>query len=266
METIDFTFQNRTLRVLKSGSGPEIMLMFHGFGQTAEVFKDWHLALHQSHTLFSFDLFFHGNSDQKEEPVTTEYWGNLIHTFAERQQFDAFHLVGFSLGGRFVNATILTMPMMVKSIIYIAPDGFYESPWHFMALTFKRPFRYLMTHPKALLNMADVAQKYGLSSPTLVKFAKRELTDLENRVRVYRSWILLKPLIRNHRKVTRTIDDHDIRCTLILGSKDHIIPPAKVSPKFKTASGTTICVIDKRHHEMIEAALELLYPVETFEE
>lgn len=266
METIKFSFQERTIHVHKSGSGPEIMLLFHGFGQTGEVFQDWHNALEATHTLYSFDLFFHGESDQKEAPVTTNYWGKLIQTFADRQRLGSFHLAGFSLGGRFVSATILSLPERVKSITYIAPDGFYESPWQTLALSFRSIFKYVMTHPEALIKMADAAEKYRLSSPSLVKFAKRELRDVDNRIRVYRSWVFLKPLIRNHRKVTRTINDHDIKCTLVLGSKDHIIPPGKVIPKFRPAPGALICIIEKRHHEMIDAALELLHSEEEFDE
>lgn len=260
METIKFSFQDRTMRVRKSGSGPEIMLLFHGFGQTGEVFQEWHDALDSTFTLYSFDLFFHGESDRQERPVTTDYWGKLIETFTERQQLDQFHLAGFSLGGRFVNATVLSLPDRIQSITYIAPDGFYESPWQTLALAFKSIFKYIMTHPEALTKIADAAEKYRLSSPSLIKFAKRELRDVDNRVRVYRSWVFLKPLIRNHRKVTQTIHDHDIKCTLVLGSKDHIIPPKKVTPKFRSAPGVLICIIEKRHHEMIDAALAMLHP------
>lgn len=260
METIKFTFQDRFIHVRKSGTGTEIMLLFHGFGQTGEAFHDWYNALAPTHTLYAFDLFFHGESDQKETPVTVTYWGQLIEAFSNQQQINQFHLAGFSLGGRFVNATIIRIPDRIKSITYVAPDGFYESPWQTLALTFRPIFRYLMEHPEALLKMADAAEKYRLSSPSLVNFAKRELKDIENRIRVYRSWIFLKPMIRNHKQVTQSIDDHDLKCTLVLGSKDHIIPPKKVIPKFKSVAGVTICVIEKRHHEMIGAALEIFHP------
>lgn len=259
MEAIKFTFQNRTIHVHKTGSGPEKMLLFHGFGQTGLAFHEWHQALATSYTLYSFDLFFHGASDQTEIPVTLAYWGALVRTFTKQQQINDFHVGGYSLGGRFVNATILSMPGRVKSIIYMAPDGFYESPWHFLALTFQGVFRYIMKHPAALIKMADAAERYRLSSPSLIKFAKRELQDVDNRIRVYRSWIFLKPLIRIHRKVTRTIHHHGIKCTLILGSRDHIIPPKKVIPKFKTAPEVTICVIENRHHEIIDNTLKMLY-------
>lgn len=259
METIKFTFQERTIHVHKSGHGPEHLLLFHGFGQTGQVFQGWHLALEETHTLYSFDLFFHGESDQTEAPITPAYWGELIKAFTEWQQLDQFHLAGYSLGGRFVNATLLYLPKQILSIAYMAPDGFYESPWQTLAISFRRIFRYVMNHPEALIKMADAAEKYKLSSPSLVKFAKRELRDVDNRIRVYRSWIYLKPLIRNHRRVTRTIHDHNIKCSLILGSKDHIIPPRKVVPKFKSATNVTICVIEKRHHEMISAGLDLIH-------
>ena len=63
METIKFTFQERTIHVHKSGSGPENMLLFHGFGQTGQVFQEWHQALEETHILYSFDLFFHGETE-----------------------------------------------------------------------------------------------------------------------------------------------------------------------------------------------------------
>lgn len=259
IKTHDFTFRNRSIRVNISGKGSENLLLFHGFGQSGQAFNRWHRELDSTYTLYSFDLFFHGFSDQIEEPVTIDLWGSILRAFMEQNQITSFHLAGYSLGGRFVNATVKSFPTQVKSITYMAPDGFFESPWHRLAVAFQPIFRWTMSHPNALLSVAGLVEKARLTSPSLVKFAKRELRDVENRMRVYRSWVFLKPLLRSTKRIARVIDEHQIKCWVFLGSKDYIIPPGKVSPHFKNNSSALISVLEKRHHEIIDAAFDVLH-------
>ncbi|HEY5824200.1 MAG TPA: hypothetical protein VIT44_07545, partial [Cyclobacteriaceae bacterium] len=64
-------FKNATLHYIKSGSGPKSLLLFHGFGQDHRSFDDLTIVLAGEYTLYSFDLFFHGESSWRndEEPM-----------------------------------------------------------------------------------------------------------------------------------------------------------------------------------------------------
>lgn len=259
INVIDFTFKNRRIRIYESGEGSEILFLFHGFGQTGQVFDQWHRELGVSHRIYAFDLFFHGASDQVEEHVTIDLWKALLDHFIVKENISDFHLAGYSLGGRFVNATLQEFPNRVKSITYMAPDGFFESPWHRLAITFKPIFKWMMSHPKALIKFSDGIEKTRIVSSSMVKFAQRELRDAENRIRVYRSWVFLKRLVPPPKRIAKMINDHHIKCWVFLGARDHIIPPEKVSRHLRRANTAMITILDKRHHEIIDAAFEMMY-------
>jgi pimeloyl-ACP methyl ester carboxylesterase len=56
------SYANSQLSYTKTGAGSAVLVLFHGFGQNRNAFHQWEEALKDSHTLYSFDLFFHGAS------------------------------------------------------------------------------------------------------------------------------------------------------------------------------------------------------------
>lgn len=111
------------LHYSKNGNRP--LLMFHGYGQDASVFK--HIEG------YSIELFFHGNSiwNKGEEPLEKSEWKDIIDEFLNKNNITTFSVLGFSMGGKFALATLEAFPGRVKEIILLAPDGVQTINFHF---------------------------------------------------------------------------------------------------------------------------------------
>ena len=64
----------------KLGSGPHVLLAFHGIGQEGiSCFGTFEKHLGSYYTIYAFDLFFHGKSNASDEQlITKESWAKLI--------------------------------------------------------------------------------------------------------------------------------------------------------------------------------------------
>lgn len=81
---------NSVLSYQKKGRGKNVLLLFHGFGQTKEVFDPLMNELETNNTLYSFDLFFHGGSswNQDEQALEKEIWGSILHQFLRENKIE----------------------------------------------------------------------------------------------------------------------------------------------------------------------------------
>ncbi|RYF70241.1 MAG: alpha/beta hydrolase, partial [Cytophagaceae bacterium] len=86
------------LTYIKYGSGPIVWLAFHGIGQDSRCFEPFAGQLTQTHTIYSIDLPFHGESRTANWPavITSSYWQSLLDTFLTTHAIDRFSVVGFS--------------------------------------------------------------------------------------------------------------------------------------------------------------------------
>ena len=90
----DHTIENSngTLYYSKFGNGSKKIILFHGFGQDRMIFKKLIDELSETHTLFSFDLFFHGQSGFEEKFVTKSDWKEFFDAFLKREGLTNFSM------------------------------------------------------------------------------------------------------------------------------------------------------------------------------
>src|SRR5690349_6005024 len=121
-----FEFKDYQVSYEKWGSGPEILLAFHGFGQTASIFQNIAPALEKKFTVYACSLFYHGDSKFPDhvtpgEPLKPEYLKQGVIEFCKQNNIDHFSLMGYSLGGRLVLKLIEMMPEKIHSVLLLAP-------------------------------------------------------------------------------------------------------------------------------------------------
>ena len=258
MQTIDSLLfvQNRENRLFykKVPGGKKSLILFHGFGQDHTLFQPWFSRLSEQFTVYSVDVFFHGKSSRPNKPLVKNEWKQIFTVFLEKENIDHFSLGGYSLGGRFVFASALSFPSRVDHVILIAPDGIYRSFWYNFATfpLFQGLFNYLMRHPAIFGNWLNFFERNQLANDSLVRFARRELGPKENRIRVYQSWVYLKPLKFPKKRIRETFRKYKFKTFLIQGSKDNIVPPDKINPVFEGLDSVRAITGEKKHHELID--------------
>jgi pimeloyl-ACP methyl ester carboxylesterase len=257
METFFFEHNKNVLAYCCWGRGSKIMLAFHGFGQNKEVFRNLAKVLENEYTFYSFDLFFHGEShrNRKNQPISKEEWQTLLTAFLEERNIEYFSLTGYSIGGKFVLATLEAFPDKVKELILIAPDGVKTSLWYSLA-TYpgwtQQLFKTLVFYPKHFQRFAGFLQSIRLVDKSLVKFAGSQLRTREQRLRVYYSWLIFKELHFEMRKIGEILNNRQIPLLMYLGKYDRMMRENNMQILLSKVKNHKLYILDCGHNTLIE--------------
>ena len=248
-------FENGQLFYSKRGSGKEILIAFHGFGQDNTIFEPWIKTLSNDYTIFAFDLFHHGKSHRPNLPLSKEEWKELFDEFLAREQIDRFTVIGFSLGGRFAITTSLSFYDKIDQLYLIAPDGIFLTIWFKLAThsMTRWLFKYLMLNPEKLDRLITINERLRIVSPYIGDFVKKEFGDAANRKRVYVSWNHFKTIGYKRRELIQLFNKHSFDRTIILGGKDQVIRPNQILPIIKKMGGFNVNVLPLKHHQLVKS-------------
>ncbi len=258
----EFTFADSHISYQKFGSGPAVLLAFHGFGQTNQVFKPLENTLGGQYTIFAIDLFYHGNSRYTgNQFLTKAIWQQLIDQFLRAQTIDRFSLMGFSLGGRFALATAEAFANRLDQLLLIAPDGITRNSWYLLATGSKSGrvlFRYVMRHLSMLTTFGHALTRIGVLNRTAMRFAEISLATPEQRTLVYQSWTQFRLIYTNLDSLTETLTDHSVRVRFFTGAFDRIVPGSYILPLTKRLRHYELTVLKTGHNHLIELVAEEL--------
>jgi pimeloyl-ACP methyl ester carboxylesterase len=223
-----FRFQQSTLHYTTLGTGRNVLLLFHGFGQDNSSFQAVSSEISQHYTAYVFDLYFHGQSTwgHNEMPLEKKHWKQTMQQFLQEQAITDFSLAGFSLGCKFVLATLESFPTQVNGIILLAPDGIKTSFWYSLAtypLLFRKLFKSMIRHPERFNNILKFLHKLKLTDSGLLKFASFNMNTEEKRTRVYYSWVVFRRLQFDISAIANVINQRKIPLTLVVGQYDKVI-------------------------------------------
>ncbi len=241
----------------KHGKGIKNIICFHGFGEDHKVFDSMIAQILQAEinvTCYAIDIYYHGESNRENEPLSKLQWKQAFHRFLDQEKIKKFSLIGFSLGGRFSLATMMAFPKAIESVFLIAPDGVFQSVWYKIATSFpgNSLFKYFMNTPKTFDRFVTLSKKTGLVSRSLTRFVETSLRETHQRQRVYQTWTYFSPLQPKLSSVTRCINQHNIPTHVVLGIHDNIIPPKKILTKLKPIRHLQTEVVNAKHHQMIK--------------
>jgi pimeloyl-ACP methyl ester carboxylesterase len=244
---------NGHLHYAKYGSGNEILLAFHGFGQDKNIFLPWSKILGEKYTIYAFDLFYHGKSERKYGPLSKKEWKAYMLKFIEQENIESFSVLGYSLGGRFAISTTLSFPNKTKKLTLIATDGIFKTIWFKLATTpvIRLIWKYLMVNPDKLEKWIAFNDRNKIINKYVADFVRKEMGTAENRKRVYISWNHFKTLGYSKRQLVKQFNKHPFERQIILGSKDHIIRAKDILPIIHKMGNFKIEILPKKHHQLM---------------
>lgn len=252
-----FEFQKAQLHYHKTGKGKKILLAFHGFGQSKQHFLHFAQSLRNTYTIYSFDLFYHGQSfwHEREKPMGKEFWKDLIAAFFKFQNIEKCTLAGYSMGGKFALATLEAFPETIDKIILIAPDGIKTSFWYSLATYpswIRSVFRSLIVNPKPFHFLVDVLSKTSMMDKGIIKFASSQMNTREKRRRVYYTWIVFRELKFSMEKIAFLIKKYDIEVDMFLGKFDKMITYKNMKKLLKKIKKYDLHILDSGHNTLID--------------
>jgi pimeloyl-ACP methyl ester carboxylesterase len=249
------------LHYSKYGSGPKVLLCFHGYGQSLRDFREIEDQLKDIFTIYSFDIFFHGQSfwHDKDKPISKKEWCTLIERFFKKHDINKFSLMGFSMGGKFVLSVLECYPEKIDKITLIAPDGIQTSFWYNLAAypSWTRGlFRRIILMPGFYFNFLKALHFFRLADKGVLRFAENQMKTREQRRRVYYTWVVFKELKFDLKEIAGLLKKHHIRVEMFLGVHDKIIKAENMDNLLKRIDNYELILLDSGHTHLMKAVAE----------
>lgn len=266
-ESFFFEKDGIKLHYTKSGSGEKCVCVFHGSGQTENVFDQIRVCFDEKYTVYCFDLFFHGQSSWLEiESFTAKDWVSFFCDFLLENEINYFSILTFSLGTRFGLSLYEKIAERIEKSWIIAPEGL-KIHWVYSLATgtiFTRfLLRCIIINPQYLLAFMFLLTKVNLIPKRGYQFLEKLMKSREKRLQFYKTWIVFRKLIFNTNKVINLMNaqNHDI--TIIASKNDYIVPFVDVQCFFKKLQHKKVqtCKVDhfKLIHELSKNAKSIFF-------
>ncbi len=252
---------------IDSGTGDEVWLAFHGYGQEAEVLAHFMQSLRPNARVLSFDLPLHGQTVVEKGFLRSGDLAELLGKALIATKANQCSLIGFSLGGKVVLKLVELVPGKIDRIVLIAPDGLKVNPFYRLAthtLFGKALFQLIIRMPFLLLGPSKLFASLRLMDLKIHDFVSDQMGTREKRQRVYDTWQIFKETTPNLDDVSKKIWRYRLKLTLIFGKKDRVIHP-KLATKLSGENCKTAKVImldaghtltTKRYGELLRDQLQ----------
>ncbi len=253
-------FNDAPLHYRQWGGGPELLIAFHGYGESGAQFELFGQTLGQQFTIIAVDLPLHGRSEWPAgKPFGSDEIYTLIDHILETFKQDRFSLMGYSLGGKICLAVLSRFPGQVDRIILFAPDGIRQNVWYNLAVYPSigvKYFRHIIDRPQLFFRIIDLLRKFRVISASLHKFTRWQMETREKRQKVYDVWMTIKPIHIDLRAIRSILRQYRLPAHLFFGRYDKIIPPA-IGDAFPPDLAR-VHILDKGHQLIDEATPSLI--------
>jgi pimeloyl-ACP methyl ester carboxylesterase len=252
-----FAYKGARLHYSCTGTGNNVLLAFHGYGQSNLHYRHIAAQLAAGYTIYAFDLFFHGKSTWhlKDHPLTKGFLAGLMEAFLQQKQIDRFSVMGFSMGGKWALSLLEQFPRQIDQLILIAPDGVKTSFWYSLA-TYpgwtKTHFRKVVISPTYFQNLAYTFRKLRLVDKGIVRFARHQMNTRQKRLRVYYSWMVFRELTFNMKHMASLINTYQIPTVMFLGAYDRIITRKNMQVLLSKLHTHQLTILETGHNQLLE--------------
>ena len=246
------------------GSGSEVWIFFHGFGQCHQDMLSFDKLRTSKQSYLFVDLIYHGQSswNTSEKALKKEEWKTILLSLLQQESIDTFHLVGYSMGGKFALLSYELLPKRIISLSLLAPDGIKTGLWYSMSnypSGIHPLFKQVVFRPKRFFTLVDGLKTAGLLQKSLVKFVKTQLETRSKRAQAYLVWKVLGGLHLQLGTIIRQLRQHPIPVTLVLGEFDRMVSPKNLERFTAKVPQLRLLQLPVGHGQLIEATVSYLH-------
>ncbi|MFN3998644.1 alpha/beta fold hydrolase [Algoriphagus sp.] len=247
----------------KKGIGPEMFLIFHGFGQNHQDMLPLDEIRMPNQCFLFIDMFYHGRSQWFDslKNLDRATWVEIIRMLQIKENFTQFNLIGYSMGGKFSMLTYELFVNEVKSLTLLAPDGIKTGLWYSMTNypNFIHPvFKRMIFKPNRFFGIIDGLNSAGLVEKSFVKFVKTQLETRSHRAQAYFVWKVFGGIQLHLGQIIRLARNHQTPITLFIGSHDKMVTAENLDRFSKKIPHLKNVELPVGHGQLIEAAVEYL--------
>lgn len=242
--------QQENLKYLQIGTGKNILLAFHGFGQGPQVFQALQDTL-PNHTIFSFDLLSFGKETSKHEVII------LLRKFIQEQRITRFSVLGFSIGAKVALCVIENFSDNIEKAIFVAPDGFQRHFWHDFATSttagkifFKTFVKYPKVFNKTIFFFYKIFSLLGMDFKVDMRQIKIFTHSNSKRWLLWETWFSQKKFAPKLNKLRQIIQQKNIAVKIFIAYQDKLCPEKPIR-KFACGLSCVEIIPTLYRHELI---------------
>lgn len=241
------------------GSGEQVMLAFHGFGMRGNQFRVLEEALGKKFKIYSFDLFFHGETKIQDSSrnvvkrsIDKSLFAKEILRFLKsvHPSVDQFALLSYSIGSKLALTLVNEIPEKISEAFFVAPDGI--EPNQLLETGAKNRllnyiFWRLVYNPKTVMFSLNTLQKLKYIDASLHDILEKEFVTEETRLASYNTITYFSKLSLNKENIKSKLNQYQIKTYFYFGKKDGLFPP-KIGKRFcKGLNNSSLHIIDDGH-------------------
>lgn len=222
------TYNKSKFHYRQLGKGAELLFCFHGYGRDSYTFGFLDRVLGTRYTIVAIDAPYHGYTQWDDPVFRPEDLVGVLENIRKAlgKEDKKISLLGFSMGGRIaLNLTQVLAPQ-IDRVVLLAPDGLKFNFWHWFSThtwVGNKIFDHVIHHPASFLKFINIAEKRGLLSRNITGFVKYYFEDREERLILYRRWIIMRKFKPHLRSLKKLIRKNNIKLRMLFGSYDRVI-------------------------------------------
>lgn len=212
----------------KKGTGSDVFLIFHGFGQSHQDMLALNEIREPNQRFLFIDMFYHGRSQwfDSTKSLDRSTWAEIIKSLQKQEEFSKFSLIGYSMGGKFSLLTYELFANQVKTLILLAPDGIKTGLWYSLSNypSFFHPvFKGVVFKPNRFFGIIDGLNSAGILEKSFVKFVKTQLETRSNRAQAYFVWKVFGGIQLQIGNIVSLARKQETPITLFIGEYDQMV-------------------------------------------
>ncbi|MGW8121902.1 alpha/beta fold hydrolase [Roseivirga echinicomitans] len=254
----NITINHSTLNYTIWPGGKKIMLCFHGFGLDHTSFKIVWENLKETHTIYSFDLPYHGSSKfpRNEKSLRANDWLAFMNQFLTEEKIDCFEAMGYSMGGKYAMISAQLFPDRISHLHLIAPDGItthFSYQFSTYPFLFRKLFKTQIKHPWFFKALVKTLSSLNIMNNYSLKFAESQMDTEFKRAQVYHSWVNLRHFLPQLNKLASQINERKTPVTFYLGKHDRVINAKEIQPLRTKIPHSRLTLMESGHARLLEA-------------
>lgn len=256
-QTFELTFPHIRLSCLQIGEGSRVLLCFHGYRQTKEMFSALAEQLPEDYQLLAIDQPMHGETEvlsrqmRFDRQFLAQLSSRLLQLFPDKK----WSVLGFSMGGKAAMLTDMVQVLPLEHVLLLAPAGVFTHPlnrffsYHWAG---KHLFRFLLRKPSPVLYLNEFAHHRGWSPKFSYRFVKAHFEQQDTREYLLHFSPVYERFHFDFDQYAKHQARFPKRIALFWGADDSVLPFAQSQAFISRISHTDFFPLPHAGHNLLE--------------
>ena len=253
------------VHILRFGTGPDLLIALHGFGDRARMFAILEPALAERYTVVAVDWPFHGQTEWTKNTFTKSDLLSIVRQIVEDEGKERFSLMGFSFGARLAQAMLPELVGQLDHLYLLSPDGVKTKG---MGMATRTPMwvRHLLyrilKHPNWFIRLVRWGRSIRVVPPLIHHFLTNNLNRPERLQRTFGCWLAMDSFYLGRRRIKAILQESRLPTDVYIGLNDPMLRQATLKKQYEGMPNVQVVWLEEGHRLVGEELTRLLSHVD----